>query len=73
METMFHPVSACRMGLNPDRDVVNVWLRMPGNGELSLVYTSIFPTLRSGNTNAPAIMFGEKVAGIVLLDYSAGS
>jgi choline dehydrogenase-like flavoprotein len=37
VETMFHPVSACRMGLNPDRDVVNVWLRMPGNGELSLV------------------------------------
>jgi choline dehydrogenase len=66
--SVFHPVSTCRMGPDPALSVVDHRLRAHGLGHLRVIDASIFPTVTSGNTNAPAIMVGEKGAGLVLAD-----
>ena len=68
--TVFHPVGTCRMGPNPSSDVVDTHLRMHGFTGLRVADASIFPTVTSGNTNAPAIMVGEKAAATILADNS---
>ncbi|MEM8728921.1 MAG: GMC family oxidoreductase N-terminal domain-containing protein [Pseudomonadota bacterium] len=66
--TVFHPVGTCRMGPDPTRDVVDARLRVHGVSGLRVADASVFPTLTSGNTNAPAIMVGEKAADLILAD-----
>ncbi|WP_119300404.1 GMC family oxidoreductase [Dongia deserti] len=66
--SVFHPVSTCRMGPDPSQCVVDPRLRVHGLDRLRVVDASIFPTVTSGNTNAPAIMVGEKGADLVLAD-----
>ncbi|WP_121062631.1 GMC family oxidoreductase [Chachezhania antarctica] len=66
--TVFHPVSTCRMGPDPATDVVDANLNVHGLQGLRVADASIFPTLTSGNTNAPAIMVGEKAADLILAD-----
>jgi len=64
--SVFHPVGTCRMGPDPARAVVNPGLKVHGVEGLRVIDASVFPTLTSGNTNAPAIMVGEKGADLVL-------
>lgn len=66
--TVFHPVSTCKMGRNIAQDVVDARLRVHGLYGLRVVDASIFPTVTSGNTNAPTIMVGEKGADMILSD-----
>jgi len=65
-DTVFHPSSTCMMGLDSKTAVVDSKCRVYGVDRLRVVDTSIFPTLISGNTNAPTIMVAEKAADLIL-------
>ena len=66
--TIFHACGTCRMGADPAASVVDARLRVHGVEGLRVADASIFPTIPTGNTNAPAIMVGEKASDIILAD-----
>ncbi len=63
-DTVYHPVGTCRMG-QEGMGVVDAKLRVHGVGRLRIADASIMPTLIGGNTNAPAMVIGEKAADLI--------
>jgi choline dehydrogenase len=63
--TVFHPVGTCRMGSDANA-VVDPELRVRGVEGLRVIDASVMPVVTSANTNAAALMIGEKGAAIVL-------
>jgi choline dehydrogenase len=56
------------MGPDPARAVVDARLRVHGVGRLRVVDASVFPSVTSGNTNAPTIMVAERATDLILAD-----
>ena len=63
--SIYHPTGTCKMGSGTDA-VVDAQLRVHGLEGLRVADCSIMPEIVSGNTNAPAIMIGEKASDLIL-------
>ena len=63
-QTSYHPVGSCRMGSDA-ASVVDSHLCVRGVDGLRVADASIIPSMCSSNTNAPAIMIGERVAAFI--------
>lgn len=69
-KTVYHPVGTCRMG-HDEMSVVDPQLRVHGIKGLRVADNSVMPNLISGNTNAAAIMIGERAADFIMQRNSA--
>lgn len=67
-DTVYHPTSTCRMGPDPKTSVVDARLRVHGVQGLRVIDASVFPSVTSGNTNAPTVMVAEKGAAMLAQD-----
>ena len=70
---MFHPVGTAKMGAADDSmAVVDPDLRVRGVEGLWVADASVMPTIPQGNTNATAIMIGDKASDHVLKTARVG-
>lgn len=63
--SVYHHTSTCRIG-----SVVDPALRVLGVDGLRVADASVMPRVVSGNTNAAAIMIGEKAAELIAADHA---
>ena len=68
--SIYHPTGTCKMGHDKSA-VVDDRLRVHSIEGLRVADCSIMPEIVSGNTNAPAIMIGEKASELIEEDWRA--
>ena len=69
--TTFHMIGTCRMGPEHDASaVVDHELRIRGVQGLRVADASIMPTMPAANTNAAALMIGEKAADLIRMNLA---
>ncbi|MDB6045912.1 MAG: choline dehydrogenase [Gammaproteobacteria bacterium] len=66
--SVFHACGTCAMGPDAQHSVVDSRLKVHGIDGLRVVDASVFPTVTSGNTNAPTLMVAERAADLILED-----
>lgn len=67
VKTNYHPCGTARMGRDGDPDaVLDARLRVRGVEGLRVCDLSAMPDINAGNTNAPAMMLGDRCAGLML-------
>jgi choline dehydrogenase len=71
-QTVWHPVGTCKMGRD-ELAVVDPQLRVYGVEGLRVADASVMPVITRGNTNAPAIMIGERAAALMSRRASTSS
>ncbi|CAN7681440.1 GMC family oxidoreductase [Rhizobium sp. LjRoot254] len=69
--TVYHPCGTARMGSDPLTSVVDQRLRVHGIEGLVVADASVFPSIISGNTNAPVMMVASRAAAWLLEDEEA--
>ncbi|MGA8695786.1 MAG: GMC family oxidoreductase N-terminal domain-containing protein [Xanthobacteraceae bacterium] len=65
--SMHHPTCTAKMGQD-DLSVVDAQLRVYGVKKLRIADGSIMPTITTGNTHAPCVIIGERLAEILNAD-----
>ena len=66
VKTNYHPSGTARMGRAADpMAVLDPKLRVRGVEGLRVCDLSAMPDINAGNTNAPALMIGDRCAGFV--------
>lgn len=66
--TAYHPLGTCRIGSDAQQSVVDTRLRVHGIEALRVADASVMPTIASTNTNAIAIVIGERAADFMLAE-----
>lgn len=67
VKTNYHPASTARMGADGDPNaVLDARMRVRGVDNLRVADMSAVPNINAGNTNAPAMMLGDRCADFVL-------
>jgi choline dehydrogenase-like flavoprotein len=67
VKTNYHPASTARMGADDDpMAVLDARMRVRGVEGLRVCDMSAVPNINAGNTNAPAMMLGDRCADLVM-------
>ena len=67
VKTNYHPASTARMGADGDRmAVLDARMRVRGIDNFRVADMSAVPNINAGNTNAPAMMLGDRCADFIL-------
>lgn len=67
VKTNYHPASTARMGADGDpMAVLDARMRVRGIAGLRVADMSAVPNINAGNTNAPAMMLGDRCAGFIM-------
>lgn len=67
VKTNYHPASTARMGADDDpMSVLDARMRVRGVQNLRVCDMSAVPNINAGNTNAPAMMLGDRCADFIL-------
>lgn len=64
--TTFHPCGTCKMGADITNSVVDGSLKVHGLNGLFVADASVFPSVSSGNTNAPTLMVARRAISLIL-------
>jgi len=67
VKTNYHPASTARMGADSDpMAVLDSRMRVRGIDNLRVCDMSAVPNINAGNTNAPAMMLGDRCADLIM-------
>ncbi|WP_309083570.1 GMC family oxidoreductase N-terminal domain-containing protein [Chelativorans sp.] len=67
VKTNYHPAGTCRMGADGDpMAVLDARMRVRGVSRLRVCDMSAVPNINAGNTNAPAMMLGDRCADFIM-------
>ena len=67
VKTNYHPAATCRMGADGDpMAVLDAQMRVRGIERLRVCDMSAVPNINAGNTNALAMVLGDRCAGFIL-------